>query len=246
MRTRPGMVRVPPLGEPGLIVDTQPPPFSVRILSAEADGADASQPDRWLDLLLLPASYRTDADDLVAPSRHVTSCIERELNLSRLDSIFVTEQIDMHLVWTASRIFLKPIPRFPARAALLGRSSLLRAGLCLCRGGYGCPQRLRSSKAPQAGSRIPVLSYAGLISHESDFHIATEKRLLPPEATWSGWRTLIDARFVYGELRLSRLNKIYILSRRPFFRGYMFIDNWVAAVAYKKRRLHALEASSGS
>lgn len=31
----------------------------------------------------------------------------------------------------------------------------------------------------------------------------------------------IDKRFIYGELRLSRLNKIYFISQRPFFRGYM-------------------------
>jgi hypothetical protein len=31
----------------------------------------------------------------------------------------------------------------------------------------------------------------------------------------------IDARFIYGELRLSRLNKIYRLSQRPRLRGYM-------------------------
>jgi hypothetical protein len=31
----------------------------------------------------------------------------------------------------------------------------------------------------------------------------------------------IDPRFIYGELRLSRLNKIYFLSQRPLLRGYM-------------------------
>lgn len=66
------------------------------------------------------------------------ACIEKELNLQRLHKvlrwlwvvgrpmppsplhyqlllyreIFVTEQMDMHLVWTTGRIFLKPIPRF--------------------------------------------------------------------------------------------------------------------------------------
>jgi hypothetical protein len=86
----------------------------------------------------LPASYRTESDDLAAPARHVTTSVEIELDLSRLASIhpwlwvagrpmpprplhyqllvgreiFVTEQMDMHLVWTTGRIFLKPIPRF--------------------------------------------------------------------------------------------------------------------------------------
>jgi hypothetical protein len=69
--------------------------------------------------------------------------------------------------------------------------------------------------------------------HESDFLIAKEKYLLPAEVQWPAWRILvaqlntehiypgINSRFHYGELRLSRLNKIYMLSQRQIFRGYM-------------------------
>jgi hypothetical protein len=39
------------------------------------------------------------------------TCIEKELDLLSRE-IFVTEQIDIHLVWTTGRIFLKSIPRF--------------------------------------------------------------------------------------------------------------------------------------
>ncbi|KAH7025298.1 uncharacterized protein B0I36DRAFT_417557 [Microdochium trichocladiopsis] len=69
--------------------------------------------------------------------------------------------------------------------------------------------------------------------HESDFHIAKEKCLLPQEVQWQSWRTVvkevlgtkhiyssIDPRFHYGELRLSRLNKIYFLWKTPL-RRYM-------------------------
>jgi hypothetical protein len=176
-----------------------------------------------------------------------------------------------------------------------------------------------------------LFSYAALISHESDFFIAAAKHLIPAGVTWPNWRILveqlntehiypeIDARFIYGELRLSRLNKLYILSQRPFLRGYMsrwhqyetffqanldllasavvyiaialtamqvglatktlgendafqsasygftvfsilgplvagvlvvltfcymFMNNWVATVAYQKRRFHAIQARS--
>ncbi|RYP16559.1 hypothetical protein DL767_010167 [Monosporascus sp. MG133] len=90
-----------------------PPPFSIPLL----DAADASG---------LPASSRTDSHGLAAPSRDVITYIEKELDLERLNrifawlwiagrpmpprplhhqlllgrEIFVTEQMDMHLVWT--------------------------------------------------------------------------------------------------------------------------------------------------
>lgn len=78
-----------------------------------------------------------------------------------------------------------------------------------------------------------LFPYAALISHESGFFIAKDKHLLPAEVKWPAWKTFvkqldmehiyqkIDARFIYGELRLSRLNKIYRLSQRPFLQGYM-------------------------
>ena len=202
---------------------------------------------------LLPASYRTQHDDL-APATLDAACIARELDLRRLHrvaswlwvagrpmpprplhyqlllgrEIFVTEQMDMHLVWTTGRIFLKPLPRFlleprfwtdhlaPAEAA--GARDGIRAHahpvLWRCALGF-------------------LFSYAALITHESDLLIAQEKHLIPAEVGWPAWRILvaqldtehiyprIDERFHYGELRLSRLNKIYVLSQRPILRGYM-------------------------
>jgi hypothetical protein len=76
-----------------------------------------------------------------------------------------------------------------------------------------------------------LFSYAALITHKSDFKIAQEKHLLPQQVKWTAWITLvkqldtentydkIDNRFKCGELRLSRLNKIY---RCPLLlHGYM-------------------------
>lgn len=77
-----------------------------------------------------------------------------------------------------------------------------------------------------------LYSYAALLSHESDFRIAQEKHLLPSKVRWPTRRILvqqldmeriypdIDRRFLHGELRLSRLNKIYALTKTPP-RGYM-------------------------
>ncbi|KAM3563046.1 hypothetical protein ARSEF4850_002513 [Beauveria asiatica] len=68
-----------------------------------------------------------------------------------------------------------------------------------------------------------LCSYAALLSHESDFRIAKDKYLVPPDVRWPAWRILVqqldmeriypnvDRRFIHGELRVSRLNKIYAL-----------------------------------
>ncbi|KAM3555660.1 hypothetical protein ARSEF4850_005901 [Beauveria asiatica] len=98
----------------------------------------ATRDDRDQLLTLLPASYRKESGDFVAAGQHVTACIEEELDLRRLTSIqgwlwvagmplppralhhqrllgreiFNTEQMNIHIVWTTGKIFLKPIPRF--------------------------------------------------------------------------------------------------------------------------------------
>jgi hypothetical protein len=175
-----------------------------------------------------------------------------QLLLSR--EIFVTEQMDMHLVWTTGRIFLKPIPGFLLEPCCWSDFLSCRQG-CLCsEAGFNSRDTQECERRGLWKSALGFLfSYAALIRHESDFLIAKEKRLLPAEVKWPAWRTFvkqldtehiyqkIHARFIYGELRLSRLNKIYRLFQRPFLRGYMshwhqygafFQDNfaWLASV----------------
>ncbi|KHN94744.1 uncharacterized protein MAM_07340 [Metarhizium album ARSEF 1941] len=238
-------------------------PFSIRILAGENEqSADVARRDHdeWL-LSLLPASYRQESRKLVAAGQHVTACLEGELDLRRLTSIrgwlwvaglplpprplhhqlllgreiFVTEQMDMHLIWTTGRMFLKPVPRFLLEPAFWAKY-LCCAHSYDCSPGNDVVQRGTKRTCLRLGLRQRALgflfSYAALISHESDFCIAQEKHLLPQEARWPAWRMLvdqldaehihpnIDPRFHHGELRLSRLNKIYALSQTPF-RGYM-------------------------
>jgi hypothetical protein len=146
--------------------------------------------------------------------------------------IMVAEQMDMHLVWTTGRIFIKPVPRF------LLHPRFWEKYLC-CESGCACSVENggRSRQCERRGFRKRALgflfSYAALISHEGDFRIAEEKYLLPQGVQWPAWRTFveqldtehiyqdIDPRFYYGEFRLSRLNKLYRLFRAPL-RGYMF------------------------
>ncbi|KAJ3494230.1 hypothetical protein NLG97_g4214 [Lecanicillium saksenae] len=233
-------------------------PFSIRLLDRDAV-APRDDPNQLLTLL--PASYRKQSGDLAATGQHVTACLEQELDLQRLTSIqgwlwmagmplppralhhqlllgreiYVTEQMDMHLVWTPGRMFLKPIPRFLLEPAFWIR--YLACEECGCAADTNSATHVVTRKeCSRQGLRRRALgflySYAALLSHESDFLIAQGKHLLPTEITWSGWRILveqldtehiyprIDRRFVHRELRLSRLNKIYALARTPM-RGYM-------------------------
>lgn len=77
-----------------------------------------------------------------------------------------------------------------------------------------------------------LLTYVALLSHESDFAIAKDKGLLPMEGDlprWADWRRFVGEiltptvykdvhrRFYYGELRLGRLNAIYLFVKFGFY-----------------------------
>jgi hypothetical protein len=115
-----------------------------------------------------------------------------------------------------------------------------------------CKERLRKV------ARGFLYTYACLISTESDFSIAIEKRLLPRETDdspikWAQWQRLVreiiaqhgsskvHPRFVRAELRLSRINVIHrtkqFLFSEAYFGGWnnyssFFRDNlaWIAAI----------------
>lgn len=160
--------------------------------------------------------------------------LHHQLMLGR--NILITEDMSLHLVWATGRIFLKPVPRF-----LLGRSFWAKYLTCpqLClHGNEASNGEQENDLGCRLGLRRLALgflaSYTALVSHESDFFIAKEKHLLPDEVEWQAWRSLVweilghdniddhvDARFLYGELRLGRLNKIYMFSGRSLLRGYM-------------------------
>ncbi|KAF6823369.1 hypothetical protein CPLU01_11450 [Colletotrichum plurivorum] len=140
--------------------------------------------------------------------------------------IVIAERMDLHLVWTTNRIFVKPLsrfllePRFWVRFLHCDNASSIETNQCACGG--------RRERALGF-----LFSYAALVAHESDFQIAKELRLLPEGVQWPAWRATvrellrtspiyprIDRRFYYGELRLSRLNKIYYYWKTPL-RGYL-------------------------
>jgi hypothetical protein len=162
----------------------------------------------------------------LAGSPGCARALHRQILLGR--EILVTEDPNEHLVWHVwheSRIFVKPLPAF------LFQIECWEDILCKERGLF-------------VAACSFLLSYAWLVRYESDLRIAHEKGLLPESITWESWtsflndflqyidltcRAGISPRFQYGELRLSRLNKIYRLtsfSWEEIVRGYMTFSTW--------------------
>ncbi|GKT81419.1 ankyrin domain protein [Colletotrichum tofieldiae] len=193
-----------------------------------------------------PADVRTDGARLAA----VHDWVDKETDLRRLSDIHnwlwivgrpspprplhqhrllsreivITEKLELHLVWTTNRIFIKPLPRF-----LLEPHFWMRFLCCHLVSDNADPCSCGGRQKRALGF---LFSYAALITYESDFYLAKEMYLLPKEVEWLAWRVFvqelldsspyqrIDPRFHYGELRLSRLNKIYFFWKTPLS-GYM-------------------------
>jgi hypothetical protein len=140
--------------------------------------------------------------------------------------IVVTEQADMHGLWSEDTIYFKPLPQY-----------LLDADFW--------DKYIDHNEDTRLAASGMVLSYLWLVSRDSDLKIATKAGLLPHDLEWTEWIKHCEAfalkirfqslkgvskRYQYGELRLSRLNKIYrfspaTLSVQNFSRGYRFNDN---------------------
>ncbi|PWY81719.1 hypothetical protein BO94DRAFT_520503 [Aspergillus sclerotioniger CBS 115572] len=196
---------------------------------------------------LLPASYRTTDDNIEPLSPELFGAfLNHELLVQRLNdihnwlwmcgrpmpprplhqqvamsrSIVVTEQMDMHLVWMNNQFFIKPLPAYLFHPDFWHPHEQIKPGQHCC---YS--ERI-------ACARGFLFSYTALITYPSDFHLAQQQGLLPSTVTWERWRVFsaqflshhcyaaINPRFWYGELRLSRLNKVYALTRGWMFRGY--------------------------
>ncbi|KAK1634575.1 hypothetical protein BDP81DRAFT_482392 [Colletotrichum phormii] len=154
---------------------------------------------------LLPASRRTEDDDLecLAATHQPTGILEwvnEELNVDRLKDIhdwlwivgrpmpprslhyqrllnrevIIMEKLDMHLVWINGRIFIKPLPRYLLEQSFWGK--------------YLCSHEVPLTSIVHDRALGFLFSYAVLIMHESDFHIAKELHLIPEKVQWPAWR----------------------------------------------------------
>ncbi|KAL6156726.1 hypothetical protein ACJQWK_06338 [Exserohilum turcicum] len=226
--------------------EQQPVPFRTSLLkTTSSDGVvEPAVP-------LLPATYRKDYR-IEPVQADIHAFLNVELNVQRLNQvhewlwlaglpsaprplhyqivkkreIVVTEQLDLHFVWSSSKsssILIKPLSRF-----------------------LFCPVFWQTEICPHQHLYETalgfLLSYVALIEREVDYNLAINNGLFPKEITWSGWLALaneissslpqapqldeavlsrmeasrgckrVNKRFNYGELRLGRLNWIYRLT----------------------------------
>ncbi|KAL5327955.1 hypothetical protein ACEPPN_005661 [Leptodophora sp. 'Broadleaf-Isolate-01'] len=245
----------------------QPAPFTCNILIKDVKHVQEGIEDAFA------ASYRFE-DGLVAPTCVEARFVYQELELNRLHNIMhylwlagrpvpprplhyqlllrreivISERMDMHLVWGRGCLFLKPIPRFLLIPEFWETSVLSGTG---GRAGRS-PGSHRSIRECALGF---LLSYTALVAHESDFHIAQDKHLMPAEVTWQNWKLLtrqilggseniqceVADRFIYGELRLTRLNLIY------FFIGScsrIYLPRWNSYGSFFKENMQLVFAAT--
>ncbi|KAH7184657.1 uncharacterized protein B0J16DRAFT_398029 [Fusarium flagelliforme] len=141
--------------------------------------------------------------------------------------VVITESPSEHLISDYSVIFIKPLPEY-----LLSYEFW--------------DQHLSGDKALHSAACGFLLSYTWLVAYRTDFNIARECSLLPESLTWNAWTLftnsfldhledsetqLISQRYLYGELRMSRINYIYKLIPSLWFgdkptRGFMPTSMW--------------------
>ncbi|KAF6839084.1 hypothetical protein CPLU01_02098 [Colletotrichum plurivorum] len=224
-------------------------PFTVRVLDDgdihAATPATKVPSKEFSDLL--PATSRAEHDHITVPRADDAGFLGRELLVRRLNDIqdllwicgrpmpprplhyqvltsreiYVTENPELHLVWAKNRIFVKPIPRW-----LLDPDFWV---VHLLATGDGDRHQKQELAACALGF---LFTYTALVAYESDYRIAVEKGLIPSKVSWDRWKVLsaqvvrnhcyaaVNPRYWYGELRLSRLNKIYRVRLGYVLRGY--------------------------
>jgi hypothetical protein len=119
--------------------------------------------------------------------------------------IVIAEELDLHLVWAKSRIYIKPLPDF-----LLNHE--------FWETHISCEPELHRAACGL------LFSYCGLIRFGHDLQAAQESHLINVDLDYRAWaefaRTVLpnlnphdsntmDTRFQYGELRLNRLDTLY-------------------------------------
>lgn len=126
--------------------------------------------------------------------------------------IVIAEELDLHLVWAKSRVFIKPLPDF------------------LLNYDFWEKHISRQPQLHRAASGL-LYSYCGLIRFRHDLQMAQEYRLINTNVDYRAWTEFtravlssldpndmetMEKRFRYGELRLNRLDTIYRYSPQEF------------------------------
>ncbi|TGZ81281.1 hypothetical protein EX30DRAFT_340906 [Ascodesmis nigricans] len=132
-------------------------------------------------------------------------------------SILVTERTKLHLTWRDDTIYIKPLP-----ASLLNHDFWR--------------QYISVDPELQQLALGFLKSYTKLLQYPIDVQMARELHLIPEHLDWAKWHelaaeiittvstdpisALVNKRYHYGELRLSRLNHIMIFARSSPWRMY--------------------------
>ncbi|KAK4096673.1 hypothetical protein N658DRAFT_335656 [Parathielavia hyrcaniae] len=192
----------------------------------------------------IPAFLRRELSlgDLAAMMRHLwfagakRPAMPLHSHVAMGREITVTERMDLHLLWdNKGKLFIKPVPRFLLDPAFC-RSNLQCTDACACHS----PPAETCRGIPRRVALGFLYTYACLVSSESDFYVANEKRLLPctendKPLEWADWKILarellrmyerepniIHPRFLRAELRLSRINIIHRFTSLPLFNPYL-------------------------
>ena len=135
------------------------------------------------------------------------------IQLIKCRNIVIAEDPGLHLTWYYDRIYIKPLPRY-----LLNYDLWETHLFPMPRGPSTSPNFEISALSPICKNALGYLrSYSFLIQHDSDFHIAQRSNLIPQDITYQKFRAFIRPfksipdsavapRYMYGQLRLSRLN----------------------------------------
>ena len=258
------------------------PPFYTNVLGSAVNN-DSRTP-------LVPATYRTKRHMVRLVSDDVRAFLDSDLDVDRLNDIHqflwlaglpsaprplhyqamkkrdivVAEQLDLHLVWSPARIFIKPVPKY------LLCAEFWRTHIC------PYPELYRTAFGL-------LTTYIALIEREVDYNVAVNIGILSKEVTWPAWLVFaeevtlaserskayldpstathhsplerhitVNRRFYYGELRVGRLNWIYRIARRQP-RGYFSgcttygafmrdnVNSFIALFAYATIVLSAMQ-----
>ncbi|GIZ38927.1 hypothetical protein CKM354_000232500 [Cercospora kikuchii] len=194
----------------------------------------------------LPASFRFEDHSLASPCDHLERFLTSDLSVGRIEKvashlwmvgrphppralnlqavlkreIVPCSDASLHLVWAPGKIFVKPLPRYFLSPAFYER--YLQGD---------------DANGPALGF---LFTYVSLVPTELDFELAQERHLFPSDSslTWEDWKSLcrkvlksypgtkiydcksLPMRYKYGELRLSRLNKIHRCFGGDWLHGY--------------------------
>ncbi|KAK8105026.1 hypothetical protein PG999_008385 [Apiospora kogelbergensis] len=132
--------------------------------------------ERLYDMLFLVSNRRN-----ISPLHH---------QLVKGRQTLITERADLHLVWNYDRIFVKPIPLCLLSHAFW-QTHLLAPLVAHATVGHHAARPPSAVKVWREAQGF-LRTYASLIQHPSDLHLAKTLHLVPNNVDWNTWCRFID------------------------------------------------------